>query len=284
MLAKDHKVWGMISLSSLGFIGKLFRSSHLQQLASFFMMFYDEKPVDWLIYNFLDTKDLSVHLSSRHIFHHIGTMSSLQGKKQLDVDLNFPRLYALREQKKKARKIIPANRVPIHPKAKLFSTMGENMYYSLSALYNTADGMYWAEAVQKSNYFTISFRTYQSLQSIKIATGIEEHPGDVIHDASLVAGRTTRKHIVNNNGTVEVIPCQNDIILGKFINGTIDVQLNNTVVACLSVIVNESQSNWALFSSLQINSTDTRRPTSTRRDTRADAPAKVQLERNEKLH
>uniref|UniRef100_A0A183EWE0 CCR4-NOT transcription complex subunit 11 n=1 Tax=Gongylonema pulchrum TaxID=637853 RepID=A0A183EWE0_9BILA len=41
--------WLMLEFSSLGFIGKLFRSSDLTLLTQFIALFYQVKPVDWLL-------------------------------------------------------------------------------------------------------------------------------------------------------------------------------------------------------------------------------------------
>ena len=266
---KDGKTWGMLSLSSLGFIGKLFRNSHLQQLATFFMMFYDEKPVDWLIYNFLDTKDLTVFVSDRHVFHHIGRQSSLHGKEQHVVDYDFPRLYALREEKSRStKKPLSEKPKPINPPAVFYSTMGDNQYYSPDALYNTPHGLYWAEAANKSAYFTVSFRHYQVLHNIRIETGTKEHPGDILHHASLVAGLKTR--LKGKSVPQQRIACTNDVHLGTFVNGRVEVRVNNTdAVACVSVIVEQAQDEWVIFNIFNINSTDTGRSTSGRKGNRA---------------
>lgn len=42
----DH--WKIIEFSQLGFIGKLFKSEELSLFINFFLMFANDKPVDWL--------------------------------------------------------------------------------------------------------------------------------------------------------------------------------------------------------------------------------------------
>lgn len=53
VLSKD---WIILDFCSLGFIGKLFKSADLSQLILFFVMFYNDKPIDWLLDNFVQTK------------------------------------------------------------------------------------------------------------------------------------------------------------------------------------------------------------------------------------
>lgn len=43
--------WLMIEFSSLGFIGKLFRTSDLPVMIDFILLFYKDKPVDWYAYS-----------------------------------------------------------------------------------------------------------------------------------------------------------------------------------------------------------------------------------------
>jgi alpha-1,3-mannosylglycoprotein beta-1,4-N-acetylglucosaminyltransferase A/B len=41
--------YSLIKISSLGFIGKMFRSSDLPLIVQFILMFYKDKTVDWLL-------------------------------------------------------------------------------------------------------------------------------------------------------------------------------------------------------------------------------------------
>jgi len=53
---RDEEPWLVIDYCQLGFIGKLFKSSDLPALVQFFLMFYNDKPVDWLLDNLIQTK------------------------------------------------------------------------------------------------------------------------------------------------------------------------------------------------------------------------------------
>ena len=50
-----EKSWFVIEFCSLGFIGKLFKSTDLPWLVQFLLMFYNDKPVDWLLDDLLRT-------------------------------------------------------------------------------------------------------------------------------------------------------------------------------------------------------------------------------------
>lgn len=89
--------WFVLDFCQLGFIGKLFKSAELPWLVQYFQMFFNDKPVDWLLDYFITTricnwgKDLKhckkdkdqlwVHYKPS-LFQHIGTHSSLKGKVQ----------------------------------------------------------------------------------------------------------------------------------------------------------------------------------------------------------
>lgn len=46
----------MLEFSYLGFIGKLFKSTDLPLVVEFFLMFYKDKPIDWLLDHLLSVK------------------------------------------------------------------------------------------------------------------------------------------------------------------------------------------------------------------------------------
>jgi len=74
--------WALLEFSELGFIGKLFRSSDLEHIAKFMMMFYVEQPVDWLLRYFkLAMNQQQPFLRKPTVFQHIGLKSSFDVSK-----------------------------------------------------------------------------------------------------------------------------------------------------------------------------------------------------------
>ncbi|PNJ83788.1 MGAT4D isoform 9, partial [Pongo abelii] len=81
--------WFFIEFSMLGFIGKLFRSEDLTQFVRFFLMFYKEKPVDWLLNDIFqgDCMKRKKQIRIRYkpsLFRHVGIHSSFPGKEQYE--------------------------------------------------------------------------------------------------------------------------------------------------------------------------------------------------------
>ncbi|VVC29945.1 Hypothetical protein CINCED_3A025295 [Cinara cedri] len=96
--------WFILDFCRLGFIGKMMRCSDLPWLIQFIVMFYNDKPGDWLLDGMIGTKACNLEKDDRDcrkrkneiwvmyspsLFQHIGTRSSLNGKIQLLKDSLF---------------------------------------------------------------------------------------------------------------------------------------------------------------------------------------------------
>lgn len=94
---QSSATWYLLEFSSLGFIGKMFRSSDLSLMIDFLLMFHKEKPADWLLDHIFyvrlcnpekspkqcqQTKNQYRLLYKPSLFQHIGVHSSLKGKVQ----------------------------------------------------------------------------------------------------------------------------------------------------------------------------------------------------------
>ena len=244
--------WGVLSFSSLGFIGKLFRGSALRELGAFFRLFYAEMPVDWLIYHYLHVKGLRLVEAERHIFHHVGTYSSLDNKKQLAVDKEFP----IEFMKAKTSPAAPVQANSTNPRARLRTSMGDlNVYHTVDMFYHTSAGWYWAERVTQHSSIVILFHKYQRVRQVRVETGSSEHPGDYLHSGKLQAGSRAQIVVGSQGKTANKFGCLNDVELGVFdSNGSINVHLNDVRMACMSIASLEDHQNWVIFRTIHIDS------------------------------
>jgi alpha-1,3-mannosylglycoprotein beta-1,4-N-acetylglucosaminyltransferase A/B len=147
--------WVFLEFSALGFIGKLFRSSDLHTLASFFLMFHKDKPIDWLLDHFLFVKVCNPEQDMRQcakdketvrirhkpsLFQHVGQHSSLKGKIQKLKDRDFK------------------NNLPpppfTNPPAHLSTSLEVYQRHTLDQLYLSRD-IFWAMTPKKGD--TIEF-------------------------------------------------------------------------------------------------------------------------------
>ncbi|CAG5104787.1 Oidioi.mRNA.OKI2018_I69.chr1.g1541.t1.cds [Oikopleura dioica] len=100
---KDDQDWISLEFSGMGFIGKLFRKSSLQEMAIYTRLFYRTKPIDVIYWDFVKMKaclsaceasckslvvKLAVPVHDRKFLHHVGRVSSLEGKISHLGDLN----------------------------------------------------------------------------------------------------------------------------------------------------------------------------------------------------
>ena len=95
----------VLEFSELGFIGKLFKSEDLRQFITHALLFFEDKPIDWIFQDFFKEKicaptddpkvcrkrvDMSIYKKfHRSQFRHVGAISSLGGKVQELFDFKF---------------------------------------------------------------------------------------------------------------------------------------------------------------------------------------------------
>uniref|UniRef100_A0A8C6TR42 MGAT4 conserved region domain-containing protein n=1 Tax=Neogobius melanostomus TaxID=47308 RepID=A0A8C6TR42_9GOBI len=136
--------WLYLEFSQLGFIGKMFRTRDLPLIVGFFLMFHQDKPIDWLLDHILWVKvchpekdakhcnEQKNQLKQRHkpsLFQHVGLHSSLNGKTQLLKDKDFGK-----------QKLFTAH---TNPAAVLSSSLKHYQQHSLERAYQGQD-FFWA--------------------------------------------------------------------------------------------------------------------------------------------
>uniref|UniRef100_A0A8C5LYY9 MGAT4 family member D n=1 Tax=Leptobrachium leishanense TaxID=445787 RepID=A0A8C5LYY9_9ANUR len=184
--------WLILEFSQLGFIGKLFKSKDLPFITEFFLMFYKDKPIDWLLDHFLWVKVCSPEKDAKHcdrqksslriryrpsLFQHIGTHSSLAGKIQNLKDKDFD------------KKILYTPHP--NPPAKLSTSLKIYQQFSLEKAYK-GEECFWAFSPVAGDYILFEFEEALRLDGYLFKTGNNEHPGDKLF-----------------NTTVQVLPLEN---------------------------------------------------------------------------
>jgi alpha-1,3-mannosylglycoprotein beta-1,4-N-acetylglucosaminyltransferase A/B len=177
--------WVFLEFSALGFIGKLFRSSDLHTLASFFLMFHKDKPIDWLLDHFLFVKVCNPEQDMRQcakdketvrirhkpsLFQHVGQHSSLKGKIQKLKDRDFK------------------NNLPpppfTNPPAHLSTSLEVYQRHTLDQLYLSRD-IFWAMTPKKGDTIEFIFEKPTMLSKIVILSGNTQHPGDICSNVTV---------------------------------------------------------------------------------------------------
>ncbi|XP_064417378.1 alpha-1,3-mannosyl-glycoprotein 4-beta-N-acetylglucosaminyltransferase B-like [Latimeria chalumnae] len=254
--------WLILEFSQLGFIGKLFRSSDLPMIVEFFLMFYKDKPVDWLLDHLLWVKVCNPEKDAKHcdrqkanlrirykpsLFQHIGTRSSLVGKIQNLKDKDF------------GKQVL--HKAHNNPTAEVDTSLKVYQQYGLEKAYR-GENFFWAFTPVAGDHITFRFFKPLNVKSYLFRSGNAEHPGDKVY-----------------NTTVEVLPVDKSVLLkdsigngdflknqetatrylriGEFVNGeakgTIDPSIGS--IEAIRLFFLAESPVWVLISEMHIKTT-----------------------------
>ncbi|MCP9265752.1 Alpha-1,3-mannosyl-glycoprotein 4-beta-N-acetylglucosaminyltransferase A [Dirofilaria immitis] len=233
--------WFMLEFSSLGFIGKLFRTTDLTLLLQFIAMFHRQKPVDWLldllfINQYCHPEKSAKHcaeITKRHrirhrpsLFQHIGIYSSLAGKVQKLREGDFG----------KAHLYIPHRD---NPPAKITTTLKTYMLFDIENAY-IGSNYYWAFAPVAQDYILFEFYSAITLIGIVVRTGNPEHQYDILNENAEVLLRK-----VNEDSFISVARFNE--------RGTVRIDFSEGIgVTSLKIEIHEGSSNWLIINEMHI--------------------------------
>uniref|UniRef100_A0A8R1XVC9 Alpha-1,3-mannosyl-glycoprotein 4-beta-N-acetylglucosaminyltransferase A n=1 Tax=Onchocerca volvulus TaxID=6282 RepID=A0A8R1XVC9_ONCVO len=240
----DEKItdnWFMLEFSSLGFIGKLFRTSDLTLLLQFIAMFHRQKPVDWLLDLLFVNLYCHPEKSAKHcaevvkryriryrpsLFQHIGVYSSLAGKVQNLRERDFG----------KAHLYIPHRD---NPPAKITTTLKTYMLFDIENAY-IGSNYYWAFAPVAQDYILFEFYSAITLIGIVVRTGNPEHQYDILNESAEVLLRK-----VNEDNFTSVARFNE--------RGTVRIYFSEGIgVTSLKIEIHEGSSNWLIINEMHI--------------------------------
>ncbi|XP_058060465.1 alpha-1,3-mannosyl-glycoprotein 4-beta-N-acetylglucosaminyltransferase A [Anopheles bellator] len=258
---KEHSNWFVLDFCQLGFIGKMFKSADLPWLITFFQMFYNDKPVDWLLYHLIYTKVCSVEKDGKSckqemtklwihyrpsLFQHIGTQSSLRGKVQKLKDKQFGK--------------IPNFHPHRNPPANVRSGIQPYKSYTLQKAY-AGDSFFWGLMPQPGDLIEFRFKQPTIVRRYLFRSGNFEQPSDRFY-----------------NTTVEVLPAGSNasaisatlpynltkdgfLVVGSFNNygiaeGVIDSKIGK--LKELRLHVNSDSQNWVILREIYLQSNSVR--------------------------
>uniref|UniRef100_A0A147BT51 Putative n-acetylglucosaminyltransferase vi n=1 Tax=Ixodes ricinus TaxID=34613 RepID=A0A147BT51_IXORI len=170
--------WLILDFCQLGFIGKMFKCVDLSKFVAFFLIFYNDKPVDWLLDNMMittvcrsdkDQKDCRKRIENVWIhykpslFQHVGMHSSLKGKVQKLKDHQFGKL---------AMFVAHQN-----PEARVSTTLKSYRTFTITRAYKGIS-YFWSLGPQKGDNITFQFTPPVQIESFLFRSGNPEHPKD----------------------------------------------------------------------------------------------------------
>ncbi|XP_077767262.1 alpha-1,3-mannosyl-glycoprotein 4-beta-N-acetylglucosaminyltransferase B isoform X3 [Canis aureus] len=184
-LQQPSEDWMILEFSQLGFIGKMFKSLDLSLIVEFILMFYRDKPIDWLLDHILWVKVCNPEKDAKHcdrqkanlrirfkpsLFQHVGTHSSLAGKIQKLKDKDFGK-QALRKEH-------------VNPPAEVSTSLKTYQHFTLEKAYLRED-FFWAFTPAAGDFIRFRFFQPLRLERFFFRSGNIEHPEDKLFNTSV---------------------------------------------------------------------------------------------------
>lgn len=258
----EKKNWFVLDFCQLGFIGKMFKCVELPYLVQFFIMFYNDKPVDWLLDYLTQTKICNLDKDAKHckkakenvwihykpsLFQHIGTHSSLKGKVQKLKDKQFGKIQLF----------FPHN----NPKASVETMIKPYKGYTLQRAYR-GESYFWGLLPQQGDKLLFNFDPPVSLKGFLFRSGNVEHPSDRLYNTTVeVMPIQPLASLSQNIRTKLKVTNDSYVVVGEFddmgmAEGNVEEGLG--VVKSLRLNVHEESDNWAILSEIHIQTSDSR--------------------------
>uniref|UniRef100_A0A8C5DI45 Alpha-1,3-mannosyl-glycoprotein 4-beta-N-acetylglucosaminyltransferase B n=1 Tax=Gouania willdenowi TaxID=441366 RepID=A0A8C5DI45_GOUWI len=184
-LQQPSEEWMILEFSQLGFIGKMFKSLDLSLIVEFMLMFYKDKPIDWLLDHIMWVKVCNPEKDAKHcdrqkanlrirfkpsLFQHVGTHSSLAGKIQKLKDKDFGKQ--------------TLHKGHVNPLAEVSTSLKTYKHFTLEKAYHGED-FFWAFTPVAGDFLRIRFFSPVRVERYFFRSGNIEHPGDKLFNTSV---------------------------------------------------------------------------------------------------
>uniref|UniRef100_A0A3B4UM96 Alpha-1,3-mannosyl-glycoprotein 4-beta-N-acetylglucosaminyltransferase B n=1 Tax=Seriola dumerili TaxID=41447 RepID=A0A3B4UM96_SERDU len=148
-LQQPSEEWMILEFSQLGFIGKMFKSLDLSLIVEFMLMFYKDKPIDWLL-------------------DHIMWVKVCNPEKDADKDFGKQTLH----------------KGHANPLAEVTTSLKTYQHFTLEKAYLGED-FFWAFTPVAGDFIRIRFFTPVRIERYFFRSGNIEHPGDKLFNTSV---------------------------------------------------------------------------------------------------
>ncbi|MGH0145648.1 UNVERIFIED_CONTAM: hypothetical protein FKN15_005982 [Acipenser sinensis] len=208
--------WMIIEFSQLGFIGKMFKASDLPVLVEFILMFYKDKPIDWLLDHMLWVK----------VCH-----------PEKDADNDF------------GKQIL--HRANQNPSADITMSLTAYQHFSIEKAYY-GQGFFWALTPVSGDHITISFHQPVTVKRYLFRSGNIEHPGDKLFNTS-VEVQPANKLVLEKmkEGLLSTYEQTKDgyIRIGAFVNGVAEGEVPPVdKITAIRLFIHSNSPVWVLLS------------------------------------
>lgn len=249
----QREPWFVLEFCQLGFIGKMFKCVELPWLVQFFLMFYNDKPVDWLLDHVIFTKVCSPEKDHKHckkakselwiqykpsLFQHIGTHSSLRGKVQKLKDKQFG----------KVSLFFPH----WNPPAVVDSDIKPYKQYTLQKAY-MGESFFWGLLPQPGDTLTFQFHNPIYIKRFLFRSGNAEHPSDRLYNTSVEVKPLKARRL--DPGLGFNVTHDGFVVVGQFdgmgvCEGNVDYTLGPITI--IRLYIHSESDNWAILSEILV--------------------------------
>ena len=242
-----------------------------QSLAEFILMFWKDKPVDWLLEDILYTKvcnpekdPISCQNEKKKIkknitpsqFQHIGTYSSLSGKIQKLQDSSFNGKQGGGKPKPAGQPML--KRKPgtflIPPLESFFTNIPSHEAYTLeNFISNKTD--FWGSKATNGSVIILVLKEKIKLSRFSISSGPKEHPDDILPQGTLVyysSDSIQKNDWLEKNKKSKSIEFNE---MGKVENGIFEINYSNNtgpIIKTIKIEIHENSKFWIYISELYI--------------------------------
>ncbi|XP_045139764.1 alpha-1,3-mannosyl-glycoprotein 4-beta-N-acetylglucosaminyltransferase A [Echinops telfairi] len=217
-LQLSSEEWMILEFSQLGFIGKMFQAPDLSLIVEFILMFYKEKPIDWLL-------------------DHILWVKVCNPEKDADKDYMKPLLLKMH----------------VNPPAEVSTSMKIYQGHTLEKTY-MGEAFFWAITPVAGDYILFKFDKPVNVESYLFHSGNQEHPGDILLNTTVEVLPVKSEDLKISKQTKDKWLEDGYFRIGKFENGVaegmVDPNLNPISAFRLSVIHNSAV--WAILNEIHI--------------------------------
>ncbi|XP_065205041.1 alpha-1,3-mannosyl-glycoprotein 4-beta-N-acetylglucosaminyltransferase B-like [Planococcus citri] len=250
--------WFVLDFCQLGFIGKMFRCVDLPWVIQFFLMFFNDKPVDWLLDGLIQTKVCSLEKDNKDckrqkerlwvhnkpsLFQHIGTTSSLKGKVQKLKDKHFGKVALFYPH--------------LNPSARVLSSISVYKRHTLKRAYD-GETFFWGLMPRANDWISFEFHQPVYIKRFKFKSGNAESPSDKLYNTSVLAwfdSATTSSPLPFLKSKYHYQKNDSYVVVGSF--DSLGVAVGNLgkrlgAVKELRLVIHNDSQNWVILSEIMI--------------------------------
>lgn len=236
---KDY--WAVLEFSSLGFIGKMFRSTDVHKMATLLRYFYSEQPCDFLLIHYVNLMVQNGRfLKIPTLFQHHGLHSSLPNLLRNVSD----KFYAMG-----IRTLHGDN-----PEARIYTSLKTYRNNNANNAYDkNVTGYFWALTPKVGDTITIVFTKPQCVRRIAIMSGFPGQHTDRIVGAILEHGNKVIKVAETD------ILCTGLQYIGEVKEGKIDIRdvtsgciLPESKASCVKLTFTKRHSEWLVINEIAV--------------------------------